>query len=91
MNPLKKSHLSAKATGGAAYESDEESDMQLGSDGDDEDDEKAKAKKKKAQYIDMYDDELYIGKRPMNARNIDPDEKVPGELSDDDAYVIQVS
>lgn len=88
VNPLKKSHLSAKATGGAQDDSDDDSEANYGSDDDSEDD--AASKKKKAKYIDMYNDDLYIGKRPMGARDIDPDEKVPGELSDDDAYVIQV-
>lgn len=36
----------------------------------------------------MYNDDLYIGKRPRGDDGINPDETVPGELSDDDAYVI---
>lgn len=39
----------------------------------------------------MYNDELYIGKRPSDTNRIDPNEKMPGEVSDDDAYVIQVN
>lgn len=85
VNPLKKSHLSAKATGGANNDSDDDSDANYS---DDDSEEDASSKKKKSKYIDMYNDDLYIGKRPMGARDIDPDEKVPGELSDDDAYVI---
>lgn len=36
----------------------------------------------------MYNDKIYIGKRRHAALDIDPNEKMPGEQSDDDAYVI---
>lgn len=83
VNPLKKSHLSSKNQDGG-YDDDDE-DFNFGSqDEDDDEDDKNK------NYVDMYDDNIYIGKRPKSAGDgrIDPNETVPGEVSDDDAYVI---
>lgn len=76
VNPLKKSHLSSK------QEYDDE-DVNFGSDNEDEGDNNNNG------YIDMYDDDIYIGKRPKSGHeDVNPNETVPGELSDDDAYVI---
>ncbi|KAL4472221.1 hypothetical protein ABPG72_013854 [Tetrahymena utriculariae] len=80
INPLKKSHLSSRQNG----DDDDDEEFNFGSEDEQEND-------KNNGYIDMYDDTIYIGKRPKSAHDdIDPDEKVPGELSDDDAYIIQV-